>query len=149
MPDNLPGPCDFFDGYDFDAHRHSLLALKATDDLAEVDHLGDSGIFSRYFSNQFAHDLISSSAGANSPPRSARRRQRSLPVGPAPPALNAEVDGSFKSVVTAAAFPAVTHATGIGVFRRFRQEKPFATFDAAHEGDSGSELHGLSIRLEA
>jgi len=72
-----------------------------------------------------------------------------LPVGAASPPLNAEVDGSFKSVVTATAFPAMTHALGIGVFRRFRQEKPFATFDATHEGDGGSELHGLSVRLEA
>ena len=26
--------------------------------------------------------------------------------------------------------------------------EPFATFDAAHEGDGGSELRGLSVRLE-
>lgn len=56
VPDNLPGSRGFFDGHDLDAHRHCLLALKATDDLAEVDHLGDIGIFSRYLSNQFAHD---------------------------------------------------------------------------------------------
>src|SRR6185295_1611351 len=56
VPDSLPGFSEFFDRHDLDAHRHRLLALKATDDLAEVDHLGDTGIFSRYLSNQFAHD---------------------------------------------------------------------------------------------
>jgi hypothetical protein len=63
--------------------------------------------------------------------------------------LNAEIHGSLEAVVTAPAFPAMTHAVGIGVFRRFRQEKPFATFDAAHEGDGVSELHRLSVELEA
>jgi hypothetical protein len=37
--------------------------------------------------------------------------------------LNAEIHGSLEGVATASAFPAVTHAVDIGVFRPFRQEK--------------------------
>jgi hypothetical protein len=71
-----------------------------------------------------------------------------LPVGPTPPPLNAEIHGRIKGVVTVRAFPSVTHAVNVGVFGRFRQIEPFATFDAAHERDGGSGLHGLSVGLE-
>src|SRR5262245_3487366 len=55
VPDNLLGLFTFFDRDHLTTHRHCLLALEATDHLSEIDHFGDIGIFSRYFSNQFAH----------------------------------------------------------------------------------------------
>jgi len=56
VPDNLLGLSTFFDRDHLNAHRHSLLAFKAKDNLGEIDHFGDIGVSSRYFSYQFAHD---------------------------------------------------------------------------------------------
>src|SRR4029453_2945277 len=57
VPHSILGFSVFFDRDHLDTHRHCLLAIKTTDHLSEIDHFGDVGIFSRYFPNQFAHDL--------------------------------------------------------------------------------------------
>jgi len=50
-PDNLPGLSASFDRDHLNSHRHRLVAFKATNNLREIDHFRDIGIFSRYFSN--------------------------------------------------------------------------------------------------
>ena len=51
MPNNFLGLSTSFDRDHLNTHRHCLLAFKATDNLREIDHFCDIGIFSRYFSN--------------------------------------------------------------------------------------------------
>jgi hypothetical protein len=50
MPNNFLGLSTSFDRDHLNTHRHCLLAFKAPDNLGEIDHFCDIGIFSRYFS---------------------------------------------------------------------------------------------------
>lgn len=50
VPENLPGLSTFSNRDHLNTHRHCLLAFKAPNNLREIDHFGDIGIFSRYFS---------------------------------------------------------------------------------------------------
>ena len=54
-PNNLFGLIVPFDRDHLNTHRHCPLAFEATDRLGEVDNVCDMGVFSGYFSNQFAH----------------------------------------------------------------------------------------------
>jgi len=53
--ENAFGISKFFFCDHFNSHWHRPLTFKATDNLREINHFGDIGIFSWYFSHEFAH----------------------------------------------------------------------------------------------
>src|SRR5262245_8224471 len=72
VPDSLLGFSGFFDSDHLDTHRHCSLAFETADHLSEIDDFRDVGVFSRYFSDQFAHGSPPHTLSANSPPRPTR-----------------------------------------------------------------------------